>query len=197
MMNRRLGAICALLALCLAGCVPFVLESPSAHFAPGEYSPPPLADGLYVLDGHPKTSAKVVAGPDHVAITMTQDNGDQFTMIGGFVALGTPGYFIFQVTDANENGKTPDNKKPGETTYLPVRASGDGGVANWFPGPDRSDPEINELLRVHGFDPRGDGEWVAPKTLSRAQLLAFYEQLAPRLDRTGWAGMKMLRVAKS
>lgn len=192
-MNKRLRAALALLALCLAGCVPFVLESQSAHFASSEYSYP-VADGVYVWDRHPGTSTKVTTQADYVTITMTQGNGEEITMIGGFIALGSPGHFIFQVTDATGNGKAPDNKKPGETVYIPMRIASSEEV-NWFPGPDRSDPDIARLLQAHGFDPLGNGEWKAPKNLSKAQLLAFYEELAPLLDRTTWTGMRMLRIS--
>lgn len=65
-------AFFALLSVCLAGCVPFVLEGQSHHFAASEYSYP-LADGVYVMDGQPRTSMKLVAWPDHVAATVIED----------------------------------------------------------------------------------------------------------------------------
>ena len=193
-MNRSLCAAFSLLATCLAGCIPFVLESESPHFAASEYSFP-VADGVYVLEGHPRMSAKFATMADHVAILMTEEGGGTSTLIGGFIALATPGHFIFQATNGAENGK-PVDKKPGETTYLPMRIS-DSGEVNWFPGPDRSAPDIVRLLQVHGFEPGHNGRWTPPKGLSRAQLTAFYEDLAPLLDRSGWTGMKMQRIAGS
>jgi hypothetical protein len=178
------------LALSLTGCVPFVLEGQSRHFAASEYSYP-LADGLYVMEGQGRTSIRWVARPDHFAITVIEDGQETITTIGGFIALGTPGHFIFQATDATEKGK-PVNKTPDETSYIPARIS-KGGEVTWFTVPERCDTECSRLLQDHGFHLDG-GDWRAPKRLSRAQLTAFYEALAPLLDRSGWKGTTMLRI---
>ncbi len=111
----------ALLVLGLVGCVPLVLETQSRHFAANEYSYP-LPDGLYVIEGQGRSSIRWVAQADHVTATIFEDGRETNTMIGGFIALGTPGHFIFQVTDATENGK-PVSKASDESTYIPARVS--------------------------------------------------------------------------
>ncbi|CAA7618619.1 exported hypothetical protein [Candidatus Terasakiella magnetica] len=194
-MTACLRASLALLALCLAGCIPFVLENQSTHFASSEYSYP-LTDGLYVLEGFSGASIRVATQPDQVTITMTQGNGEEVTMIGGFIALAASGHFIFQVTDASQKGKAPDNKKPGESLYVPMRITSSDEV-NWFPGPERNDLDISRLLQVHGLASANNGEWTARKNLSKTQVRAFYEELAPLLDRTTWRGTRMRRVAGS
>ncbi|MEO5336243.1 MAG: hypothetical protein H7841_05015 [Magnetospirillum sp. WYHS-4] len=190
-MNPFFRTAFALLALCMTGCVPFVLEGQSRHFAAREYSYP-LADGIYVVEGEARTSVKLVAQTDHLAATVIEDGRETITLIGGFVALGTPGHFIFQATDATENGKAV-SKAPEETNYIPVRIANSGEVT-WFAGPDRCDADCSRLLLDHDFR-LDDGEWKAPKGLSKAQLTAFYEALAPLLDRSAWKGTTMLRIA--
>ncbi|OAN46096.1 hypothetical protein A6A04_20730 [Paramagnetospirillum marisnigri] len=190
-MTPYLRMALSMLALCLAGCVPFVLEGQTRHFAASEYSYP-LADGHYVVEGQGKSSVKLVARADHLAATVVEDGRETMTLIGGFIALGTSGHFIFQATDATENGKAV-SKAPDETTYLPIRVK-NSDEATWFAGPDRCDAECSRLLLDHGFHLEG-GDWRAPKGLSKVQLMAFYEALAPLLDRSGWKGTTMLRIA--
>lgn len=189
-MNTYLRTALSMLALCLAGCVPFVLAEQSRHFAASEYSYP-LADGHYVVEGA-VSSVKLVTHGDHVAATVIEDGRETMTLIGGFIALGIPGHFIFQATDATENGKAV-GKAPEDTIYIPMRVT-NNGEATWFAGPGHCDTECSGLLQDHGFRLDG-GEWKAPKGLSKTQVTAFYEALAPLLDRNAWKGTTMLRIA--
>lgn len=196
-MIKRLRTTFALLAFAMAGCVPLVIEGDTRHFADSEYAFP-LADGRYAVDGLSLHPAIIANRPDHVEITLTK-NDEASTLIGGFVALTTPGYFIFQATDAMENGK-PAEKKPGETTYIPVHIARSGEVS-WYVGPKKHcDPECAALFSAHGFRQDGsDGDWHAPKNLSRALMLAFYEALVPLLERNpdAWEATRMMRVGGS
>lgn len=192
-MNTYLRMALSMLAVCLAGCVPFVLAEQNRHFAASDYTYP-LADGIYVVEGQAVSSIKLVARADHVAATVIEGGRETMTLIGGFIALGTPGHFIFQATDATENGKAV-GKAPEETTYIPMRVT-NNGKATWFVGPERCDAECSRLLQDHGFRLDG-GNWQAPKGLSKAQLTAFYEALAPLLDKSGWKGTGMMRIAGS
>ncbi|MBF0324484.1 MAG: hypothetical protein HQL42_05370 [Alphaproteobacteria bacterium] len=188
----------ALLLLCFAGCTPLVLESGTRHFAAGEYSQA-LADGRYAVNESTPRLASIVNRPDHVEFHFEPDDSGPVTLIGGFVALRTPGFFIFQATDAIENG-TPVEKKPGEaTTYVPVRVAPSGEVT-WYIGPKgQCDAQCAGLLSTHGFKRDGADRWNAPKPLSREQILAFYEDLAPILERQpdDWEGVRMIRIAGS
>jgi hypothetical protein len=194
-MIKWLRTVAPLLALCLAGCVPFVLESGTANFAASEYSFP-LADGNYAIDQmSPKKPAVVANRPDHVEITMFEKENTH-TLIGGFFALKTPGHFIFQATNAMENGK-PTSKKPGESVYIPLRIAATGEVS-WYIGPKHCDLTCAALLSSHGF--RQDnpaGLWNQPKNLPREQMLSFYEELAAMLEHNpeAWESVPAVRVA--
>jgi hypothetical protein len=190
-MTTYLRMALSMLVLCLAGCVPFVLEGQARHFAASEYSYP-LADGHYVVEGQGMSSLKLVVRADHLAATVVENGRETITLIGGFIALGTPGHYIFQATDATEDGKAV-SKVPDETIYISIRVT-NSGEATWFAGPERCDAECSRLLLDHGFRLEG-GAWQAPKGLSRAQLTVFYEALAPLLDRSGWKGTTMRRIA--
>ncbi len=139
--------IFTLLVLGLTGCIPFVLEGKTRHFAPSEYSYP-LTDGMYVVEGQGLSSIRLVAQADHVTATLTE-KGRETTLIGGFIALGTPGHFIFQATDATENGKAV-SKAPEDATYIPMRVA-NNGQATWFTDPEHCDAECSRLLQDHGF----------------------------------------------
>jgi len=197
-MITRLRATIALLALCVAGCTPFVLESSSQYFAASEYTVA-LADGSYAVSQPSMKLAVVVNRPDHVEIMLSEDNGVPHTLIGGFVALQIPGYFIFQATDAIENG-APVPKKPGENSiYIPVRIAKTGEVF-WYIGPKtQCDLECATLFSSHGFQKYGNGDWSAPKNLPRTEVLAFYEELASLLDRSPdtWEAVRAIRIAGS
>ncbi len=193
-MTKTVHTLLALLALCLAGCAPFVVESKATHFSPSEYVYP-LVDGNYAVTGTSFASTKVVNRPDHVEITMTEKNGDPQTLLGGFIALKTPGYFIFQATDASEGGKRAE-KKAEESIYIPVHFAKTGQV-DWLVGQKRGcDADCVALFASSGFQMDGDSGWRSPKGLSRAQLLAFYESLAPLLERNpeAWDSVKALRI---
>ncbi len=197
-MITRLRTAFVLLVLCVAGCTPFVLESGSQHFAASEYTVT-LADGRYVVSQPSMKLAVVVNRPDHVEILLTEDNGTPHTLIGGFVALQLPGYFIFQATDAMENG-APVPKKPEENSvYIPVHIAKTGEVS-WYLGPKgRCDLDCTTLFSSHGFRKYDSGDWGAPKNLPRAKVLAFYEELASLLDRNPeiWESVRAIRIAGS
>ncbi|MBF0270028.1 MAG: hypothetical protein HQL44_15700 [Alphaproteobacteria bacterium] len=195
-MKKRLCATLALLAVSLAGCVPLVLESKSTYFATSEYSYP-LADGVYVLGTPMSAPAKIAREANHITITTTNDDGKEVALIGGLIALATPGHFIFQVTDGIESGK-PADKTPEEATYVPMRIMSSGEV-HWYMGPKGSNKDCDAFLLAHGFRPRDYGAWDHPKDFSKEQLKAFYEDLAPLLDRSPdtWEAVKMMRVTKS
>lgn len=193
-MIKWLRTITSLLAIGLTGCVPFVLESATPNFAASEYSFP-LSDGDYAVD--PMISQKPAAianRPDHVEITMFE-NEKAYTLIGGFIALKPPGHFVFQVTDTMENG-TSASKKPGETAYIPLRIAATGEMW-WYTGPKHCGQECADLLSSRGFrqDTPG-GWWIQPKNLSRAAMLAFYEELAAMVERNpdAWETMPARKV---
>lgn len=197
-MIRRLRMTCALLALCVAGCTPFVLESSDQHFAASEYIVA-LADGSYAVSQPSIKSAVVVNHHDRVEIVLSEADGVPHTLIGGFVALQLPGYFIFQATDATENG-APVAKKPGENSiYIPVRIAKAGEVF-WYIGPKaQCNLECAALFSSHGFRKYGNGDWGAPKNLPRTEVMAFYEELASLLDRSPdtWEVVRAIRIAGS
>ncbi len=143
--------------------------------------------------------AVVVNRPDRVEITLSEDDGLPHTLIGGFIALTIPGHFIFQATDATENG-APVEKKPHEgSTYIPVRVAKTGEVA-WYIGPKKHcDLDCATLLSSHGFRQDGNGDWRSPKNLPRTAVLAFYEELAALLDRNPdiWEAVRIVRIAGS
>lgn len=197
-MITRLRTTFALLALGLAGCTPFVLESSSQHFAASEYSFA-LADGSYAVSQPSMKLAAVVNRSDHVEITVSEDDGRPHTLIGGFIALKIPGHFIFQATDAIENGG-PVEKKPHEaSTYIPVRVATTGEVS-WYIGPKKHcDLDCATLLSSYGFRQDSNGDWSSPKNLPRAEVLAFYEELAALLERSPdiWEAVRIVRIAGS
>ncbi|CAA6606429.1 exported hypothetical protein [Rhodospirillaceae bacterium LM-1] len=195
-MNKRLCVAFALMIACLAGCVPFVLESKTTHFAASEYAYP-LADGVYVLGTPMSAPAKIAREADHITITTTNDDGKEVALIGGLIALATPGHFILQVTDGIENGK-PADKDPAEATYVPMRIMASGEV-HWYLGPKGVNADCTALLQAHGYRPQAYSGWTSPKDLTKEQLKAFYEDLARLLDRNpdAWDAVKMMRVAKS
>lgn len=193
-MIHRLGAAIVLLVFALSGCTVFVLESQTTHFAASEYTYP-LADGTYAIAGDSRTWVTLARMADHVAVTMIDDNGKPNILIGGFIALATPGYFILQVTDGSQDGQ-PADKKSGEATYVPMHLAASGEVT-WFVGPTRCDQDCTDLLAAHGFRLEGRYGWQAPKTLTRSQLTAFYEALAPVLERSpdAWETLRMLHIS--
>jgi hypothetical protein len=194
-MNTWLRTIIPLLALCLADCVPFILQSSTANFTAGEYSFP-LPDGSYAVAQIFVKPAIVVNRPDHVEITLFQDK-DTTTLIGGFIALQTPGHFIFQVTNGTENRK-PASKTPGEgAIYIPLRIAATGEVS-WYIGPKKHcDLECATLLSSYGFRQDDSAGWSQPKNLPRARMLAFYEELAAMLERNpeAWEATQARRIA--
>lgn len=193
-MTKSLHALLALVAICLAGCTPFVIQSNTQHFAADEYAFP-LADGSYAVSETSVSSASVVNRPDHVEITMIEKGGKAHTLIGGFIALKTPGYFIFQATGATEGGK-PVDKKAGESIYIPVHFAKTGPL-DWLLGPKQAcDAQCEALFTSSGFQMEEHSGWRPPKGLSRDQLLAFYESLALLLERApdAWESVKAMRV---
>lgn len=193
-MNKWLRTIVPLLALCLADCAPFVLENGTAHFAASEYSFP-LSDGNYAVSQIFQKPIIVANRPDHVEITLSKDK-DTSTLIGGFIALKTPGHFIFQATGAVENGKPVSKKPEGQSIYIPLRIAATGEVS-WYTGPKHCDLECATLLSSYGFRQDDSANWSQPKNLPRAQMLAFYEELAAMLERNpeAWEATRALRIA--
>lgn len=195
-MITRLRTAFVLLALGLAGCTPFVLASSSRHFAASEYTAA-LADGSYAVSQPSMKLAVVVNRSDHVEIMLAADDSVPRTLIGGFIALKMPGHYIFQATDAIENG-APVEKKPGEnSTYIPVRIAKTGEVS-WYIGPKKHcDVDCATLLTSYGFRQAGSTDWMAPKNLSRTATLAFYEELASLLERSpdSWEAVRTIRIA--
>lgn len=197
-MITRLRTTFALLTLCLTGCVPFVLESSSRHFAASEYTVA-LADGSYAVSEPSMKLAVVVNRSDHVEITLTADDGVPHILIGGFIALKIPGHFIFQATDATENGVAVPKKPDENSVYIPVRIAQTGEAA-WYIGPKKHcDLECATLLSSHGFRQVGSADWSAPKNLPRTVMLAFYEELASLLERSPdtWEAVRIVRIAGS
>jgi hypothetical protein len=192
-MTKWLRTIVPLFALCLTGCVPFVLESGTTNFAASEYTFP-LRDGNYKVGPISSKPAVIVNQPGHVEITLF-DRNDTHTLIGGFIALKTPGHFIFQATDGRENGQ-PTSKKPGEgTMYIPLRIAATGEVS-WYVGPKHCDPECAALLSSYGYLQDTTAGWSQPKNLPRAQMRAFYEDLAAMVERNpeAWEAIRAVRV---
>ncbi|MDO8608828.1 MAG: hypothetical protein Q7R40_20030 [Phaeospirillum sp.] len=193
-MTKSLNALFALVAIFLAGCTPFVIASNTQHFATDEYAFP-LADGSYAVTETSVSSASVANLPGHVEITMIEKDGKAHTLIGGFIALKTPGHFIFQATDATEGGK-PADKKAEESIYIPVHFAKTGQV-DWLVGPKPScGAQCEALFASSGFQIDGYSGWRAPKGLSRNQILSFYEALAPIVERNpnAWESVTAMRI---
>jgi hypothetical protein len=193
-----LRAAVVLLVLGLAGCTPFVLASNSQHFAASEYTVA-LVDGTYAISQPSMKLAVVANRPHHVEIALEPDDDVPRTLIGGFIALKIPGHYIFQATDATENG-APVQKKPTEnSTYIPVRIANSGEIS-WYIGPKKHcDMDCAALLSSYGFQQVGGTDWIVPKNLSRTVTLAFYEDLASLLERSpdNWEAVRTIRIAGS
>jgi hypothetical protein len=195
-MMIRLRTAFAILALCLAGCTPLVLSSSRPHFATSEYTLA-LADGKYAVDDNPMKLATIANRSGQVEITLDTDDEAPAMLVGGFIALKTPGHFIFQVTGTIENGvPAPPNPEDG-SVYIPVRIASTGEV-NWYFEP-KMECDINcvALLSSYGFLRPLNTSWVRPKNLSRTAMLAFYEELAVLLEKSpdNWETLRIMRVA--
>jgi len=191
---RRIAQIVPLILVlfALAGCLPFVLGTDQPCFSSDEYRFPQV-EGRYVFDSLPEKSATLSRSGNGADITL-YEKGDQppSTLMGGFIPLRIPGYFIFQATDMVD-AKGKSDKEPGETTYFPAHV--DAGGVTWYSGPKNCFAECDALFAAHGYTRDERGGWREPTSPSADQIKAFYEDLAELMERLpaddAWESLRM------
>ncbi|MBI3444122.1 MAG: hypothetical protein HY055_01840 [Magnetospirillum sp.] len=161
--------------LALVGCVPFMLESKQTYF-PAEDYVFPLSDGWYSLGSMPGKPVSVSRRDGKIVISIHERrNHPPNDLIGGFIALSSSGFFIFQATDATEAGGKSE-KTGDEAAYFLAHVS--DGETRWYTGPRRCEAECVSQLAALGVSRDQDGDWHSRKPQSKEELRAFYEGVA-------------------
>lgn len=192
MRYRYVVALIALLGV--MGCVPLMLDSKQPYFEVADYVFP-LNEGTYDIDdgSEHRSVAEVFRNGKGITIRTAEPGEKPNLILGGFVALKEPNYFIFQLEDIFEENSQSE-KPPGETAYVPAIVDATG--VTFYTGPKDCDAECDALFSRHGFTRGSYQQWRAPTEHSKERLIAFYRNLVTLLPgpQGKWDTMRLDRI---